>query len=144
MLPDDSQAYQFAVMLHHGLPASEAMCYFLETDDPGELAQATRVWQRSKRVLLAKQKLLGKEWELMSDDEKARAMLSQHYAQLAYFLGSIHYAEANAAEKAKLDTARSTLEAKVAGVAGKGDALQRFFDDLNKGVVKLPPRALPN
>jgi hypothetical protein len=66
----------------------------------------------------------------MSLDEMCRYALDRHYSQLAYLLHSEHYGEADQPRKAKLDTARSALEAKLAGMAGKTNALEQFLMDM--------------
>jgi hypothetical protein len=142
-LPTEEQAVQFAVMVHAGLPPSEAILYFLSTEDPKVLAEATRKWQRSRPVARALQTLMSKPWTGMSLEERCRYALDQHYSQLAYLLYSTHYAEAAAGDKAKLDTARTALEAKLAGTAGKGDAMSQFWDDLRAGRISLKPKVLP-
>jgi hypothetical protein len=143
-LPTEEQASQFAVMVHAGLPPSEAVQYFVTTEDPKELNELTRKWQRSRLVGRALSALMGKAWQAMSLEERCRYALDQHYSQLAYILYSNHYAEAALPDKNKLDTARTAIEAKLAGTAGKGDALSQFFDDVRSGRVKLAkPISMP-
>jgi hypothetical protein len=138
MGPTEEQAYQFAVMLAAGLPASEAILYFAETDDAAELAALIGKWMRSRLVKKATLQLMKKPWQDMNLEERAKYALDLHYSQLAYMLYSHHYAEVEQQNKAKLDTARQALEAKLAGYAGKGDALSRFFEDLRSERIKLP------
>jgi hypothetical protein len=83
--------------------------------------------------------LMKKAWQEMTLSEKMETALDIHYSGLAYFLFSHNYGDLGAADKAKADTARTALEQKLAGVAGRGDALSRFFDDINSGKVKLSP-----
>jgi hypothetical protein len=135
--PTEEQALQFCTMIQAGLPPSEAILYFIETDDPAEIALILRNWQRCRATKRAMAKLQSKSWQEMSLDERCKTALEQHYSQLAYVLYSNHYAEANQVEKSRLDTARQALEAKQAGTAGKGDAMSQFFDDIRSGRVKL-------
>ncbi len=139
MLPDKDQALQFAIMLQAGLPAAEAIRYFTDDTDASLLAQMTAKWSNCAVVRKATAQLMGKSWTEMSLDERIKYALEQHYSALAYLLFSTNYLNANAGEKAKIDTARVALEAKQAGMAGKGDALSRFFDDLNSGKLTLKP-----
>lgn len=140
MLPDDSQALAFAVMLQAGLPASEAILYFTEDiSDPNELAAILKKWQSSGKVRKAMLSLMRKPWHEMSLDERIRYALDLHYSSLAHFLFSHNYSEIGAADKAKADTARVALEAKLAGMSGKTDALTRFFDDIASGKLHLNP-----
>ena len=143
-LPDDNQAHQFATMLQAGLPASQAILYFIESDDPLEITQAIKKWSNSRAVRRAAAKLMGRDWTAMSTDERAKYALDIHYSQLATLLTSVNYTEANAGEKGKMDSARVALEAKLAGQAGKGDALTSFFDDVRSGRIKLPSSTVAN
>lgn len=129
MNPSKEQALQFAIMLKAGLPASQAIRYFTESQDPAELALMLDKWTHSKALADAQVKLLGKPWQDMSLDEQCDAGLDYAYAGLAYFLFSTNYAEMGSGDRAKFDTARQALEARRAGTAGRGDALSRFLDD---------------
>lgn len=138
--PSDEEAHAFATMLLSGLSAGEAILYFVENDDPTIIRDTLNTFQRSRKVKAAILKLQGKAWHLMTDDERARTALSTHYNQLAAFLNFNNYSELNQAEKSKADTARTALETKLAGQAGKGDPLSRFLEDLNSGRLKLTDR----
>jgi hypothetical protein len=140
LTPTREQAFQFALMLHHGLPAEQAILYFVETEDPRELALMVSKWTGSKYVGEAQKQLLGKDWTEMSLDEAIDVALNQHYRSLAFLLFSTNYLSANQGEKAKLDSARTALEAKKAGTAGKVDALSSFYDDVKTGRIKLNAR----
>lgn len=135
--PDDATATQFAFMLQAGLPPSEAILYFVAIDDPKELLAEVKRWQRSKNVRNALLKLMKTPWQKMTTEERMRHALDLHYSQLAYVLYSQNYLEAGTGEKAKADTARSAIEAKLAGTAGKLNAMDQFYDDLNSGRLKL-------
>lgn len=137
--PSKDQALQFVIMLRAGLPAEQAILYFLETDDPLVVSQTLQRWQRSREVSAAQRQLQGKDWQEMSDEEMMQAALGQHYRNLAFLLHSTNYITANQGEKAKLDSARTALEAKLAGTAGKMNALEQFYEDLRKGSVRLNP-----
>lgn len=139
-------AFQFAVMLTSGMPAEDAIRYFIPEDDPDPLGTAKTTlskWLRSTHVKQALKTLQGRSWQDMSGEERIKSALDLHYNQLAYFLYSHNYASLVGADKAKADTCRQALEAKLAGMAGKGDFLSRFFDDVQSGRVKLVPPASP-
>ena len=140
--PSEHEAHSFAVMLQAGLPPSEAILYFTDLDDPGDVAQLLAKWQRSRAVKVAMVRLMGKPWQEMSTEEMIKSGLDFHYRGLAYVLFSHNYAEAGPQDKAKLDSARAALEAKLAGLAGKTDALSRFFDDISTGKLKLQAAAV--
>jgi hypothetical protein len=137
MMPTEDQAFQFAVMLQAGLPASQAILYFVQSEDPGEIAHTLAKWLKSRAVRTAQTKLTGRAWQEMTLDERCRAALDQHYSGMAWLLFSQHYSEASSLDKGKLDSARMALEAKLAGTAGKQDALSQFFSDINTGKLKL-------
>ena len=134
MLPTSEQAIQFAVMLEAGVPPSDAVLYFLS--EPTDIAVAANKWPRCAAVRKALMSLQSKPWEKMSLEEKMTNALDYHYTTLAYVLRSNHYGEVDQATKSKLDAARVAIESKLAGTAGKTDALTRFFDDLAAGRVK--------
>jgi hypothetical protein len=143
-MPTEDQAMQFAIILSAGLPPSEAIRYFTLSDDPGEIIQTMHKWLKSALVRKAQNKLLGKQWQDLSLDERIKLSLDRHYSGMAWLLFSQHYAEADGSMKGKLDQARIALEAKQAGTSGKMDALSQFFDDINRGRVKLAkPITLP-
>jgi hypothetical protein len=139
-LPSQDQAFQFATMLRAGLPAEQAILYFLSDSDPVIITATLSKWQRSRAVGQAVKALEGKEWTEMSLDEMLNASLAQHYRTLAFLLYSTNYITANQGEKSKLDSARQAIEAKIAGTAGKVDALSAFYDDLRTGKIKLAAR----
>jgi hypothetical protein len=143
-MPSKDEALQFAIMLQAGLPASEAILYFIQPEDPQELALVLRKWLASAAVKEATKVLLGKSWTEMTLEEKIKTATDNHYAQLAYFLFSHNYSDLGTTDKAKADTARQALEAKLAGTAGKGDALSQFFSDINSGKIKLGKPVLPS
>jgi hypothetical protein len=143
MLPTSEQAIQFATMLRAGLPASDAILYFTDSTDPREVGQLLQDWQKSRAVRKAMLSLMGKPWEDMTLDEQCRYALDLHYAGLAYFLYSHNYSEVGQQDQVKLNTARAAIEAKLAGTAGKTDALTAFFEDVRAGRVKLQKPATP-
>lgn len=125
-------------MLSSGLPAEQAIQYFTESADPAEISAMLAKWQRSRSVQRAQVALMGKAWQEMSLDEKCETGLNQTYAGQAYLLFSVNYISASPAEKAKLDTARATLEARKAGTSGKMNALEQFFEDVKNKKLVLP------
>jgi hypothetical protein len=129
---DQDNALQFAVMLQAGLPPADAILYFTDSDDSREIQDQLRKWMSSRLVRQATATLMKRPWDKMSLDERCRYALDQHYSQLAYILHSEHYGEADPPRKAKLDTARQAIEAKLAGMAGKTDALSQFLLDMKE------------
>lgn len=136
MTPSPDQALQFAIMLQAGLPASDAIAYFIDLEDPAERARVLLTWLKSRSVRTAQQELMGKKWQDMNLDERCRYALDLHYSQMAYYLFNHNYVEMTSGDKTKADTARAALESKLAGNAGKGDALTRFLDDFTAAKKK--------
>lgn len=132
-LPSPDEATQFCMMLQAGLPAGEAIRYFTAEEDPATLGIILRKWRRCREVARAWKVIQGKSWTDMTLDEKMRAGLDMAYAGLAFVLYNTNYAEASASEKAKLDTARTAIEQKLAGTAGAGDPMSRFIADMQAG-----------
>lgn len=136
MRPSNEQAFQFAIMLQAGLPAEDAILYFTDEVDQELLEEMLRGWLSSKEVKQAILTLQGKPWNEMSLDEKIRTSLDFTYSSMAYFLLTHNYGSLGRDDKAKADSARAALEAKLAGTAGKGDALSEFFADLKADKLK--------
>lgn len=135
--PSKEQAHQFALMLGGGMPPIEAIRYFAPDLTPDELGGICKVWMNSSQVGRAILQLQGKEWQEMSLEERIQYSINKHYTEMAYFLYSHNYAQLVGADKQKADTCRQTLEAKIAGMSGKTDALTRFWEDIANGRVRL-------
>lgn len=148
MKPTPEQALAFAIMLKAGLPATEAIIYFFPEADPPDLKHFLGIWQRSAEVQKATLKLLGKPWQEMTLEEQLHCALDYHYAGLAHFLFANNYADLAPTDRAKADAARTAIESKLAGTAGKVDALGQFLEDVRSGRVKLSqplkPTVLPS
>ena len=135
------QAQEFARIVLSGVPTHKAARYFLpEVVDANEVRDAAMDFYRQPEVQEALEKLTGGvPWQRLSKDERLAISLDKHYAELAYFLWSNNYSDLDGAGKQKADTCRQALEAKVAGTAGKGNAMERFYEDLlvqyKKGAV---------
>ena len=141
--PDDSQASQFALMIHVGLSPKEAILYFLDPDlasDPSVVVAYTNLWVRSPKVQKELETHRGGKWETMTLDQRIKASLDKHYAEKAYFLFSHNFSELTGQELSKAQEARKVLEAKLAGTSGALDPLNQFFVDLKEGRVKLDAR----
>lgn len=140
-LPTADEAQQFAVMLTAGMPPEEAILYFFDEKD-NALAAIDR-WMKAKTVRSAITQLQGgKTWQTMSLDERIQFALEKHYTELSYYLFSRNYVTLQGADKAKADTARTTLEVKQAGLAGKTEPLAMFWADVKSGKVKLNTPAI--
>jgi len=142
MDPTREQALQFVTMINSGLPSNEAIKYFIDSDqllNPNFVKHLHDKWMLSRHVSAAQKELMGnKTWMQLSLDEKIKWSLEKHYAEHAYFLYTHNYSELQATEKAKADTCRTVLENKLAGMSGKLNALDAFFQDVMSGVVELP------
>lgn len=130
--PTKEEALQFVILLKAGVPAEHAIHYFAQSDDPGEVAVMLSKWLRSRAITEAQRSLLGKDWQELSTEEMCDVALDQSYRSMAYLLFTTNYVTANQGQKAKIDTARSALEAKKAGTAGKIDPLFAFIEEFKR------------
>lgn len=143
MNPTAEQAEQFALMLQAGLPAAEALLYFLpeeqrEQADPGQVALWAKKWANSKAVAKAMVGLQQGEWSALDPKRRIELALEKHYNEMAYFLYTHNYVDLNAAlDRAKADTCRVALEAKLAGLSGSTNALAAFWQDVSSGKLTL-------
>jgi murein L,D-transpeptidase YcbB/YkuD len=143
MNPDRETAMQFAIMVTSGMPPDEALPYFYPADTPAdELRRELKLWLKAPSIQAAVRAVQGKDWQGMSLDEKVRYAIEKHYAELAYFLYSRNYITLSQSDQRKADTARQVLEAKLAGMSGKMDALSQWFEDVRAGRVKLQGASL--
>lgn len=144
MSPSKEQAEQFALMLHAGLPAGDAILYFMpEGSDLGACIDAARRWEKHRLVLAALDALNGGEWVGKSPQERIELSLEKVYNEMAYFLFSHNYGDLQGDKQRKADTCRLALEAKLAGMAGKMDALYQFWSDMKAGRQKSLAAAFP-
>jgi len=142
--PTESEAHQYALMLHVGLPVQEAIQYFLSDEERLHevmIAGMMEKWNRSKLVREEVTKLLGKGWEEMSLDERVGVAIDKHYAEMAYFLFSHNFGELGGADWSKSMEARKVLEAKMAGTSGT-NPMEDFWRDIKSGKIQLG-RAIP-
>ena len=138
--PTPDHAKQFALMLHIGLPPSQAILYFLDEEmanDPEIALGAMKKWLASQSIQKELEKLMGGKWESLPLDQRIGKALDKHYAEKAYYLYSHNYTELTGIELSKAQEARKVLEAKLAGTSGKLDPLAQFWDDLKANKVKL-------
>ena len=136
-LPSDEQAHEFAVMIQSGLPATQAILYFVTEENPEAIEKWASRWLNSRAVNAAVTALMKKPWQQMSMQERMDYALTMHYNQLATMLISYNYLTAGGAEKAKMDDARKAIEAKNAGLAGQQGGLEMFYADLRAGKIQL-------
>ncbi len=125
------RAWQLALMLASGVPANEAIVYFLGADsDLRERQLVLQQWFKSSKLQAAIRRLNGADWHEMPLQERLQKAIDKHYSELAYFLYSHNYSEVDGINKTKSDTARTVLEAKLAGLAGQRDPLMAWIEDL--------------
>lgn len=139
MSPTKETAHQFALILSTGMPAKEAILYFLpeEPQEPGFVERTLTSWLRSKLVTSAIDALQGKPWSVMDPMERIRFAVNKTYNEMAYFLYSHNYAELAGADRAKADTCRHVLEQKIAGTSGQLSPVEAFWEDVLSGKRKL-------
>lgn len=140
--PSRDEALQLALMLQSGMPSSDAIRYFFEPDcPPDRLKFEHDRWMRHEHVQSAILHTMGKQWQDMTLSERIQFAIDKHYSEMAYFLYSTNYSLLTGSDKIKADTCRLSLEAKLAGMAGKMNALQMFWEDMKSGKIK--PVGLP-
>ena len=141
--PLKEDALQLALMLNSGMPSLDAMRYFYPDDDPERVRFEHDRWLRTRSVQSAiKTVQNGKSWQDMSLDERVKFAVDKHYSELAYFLYTNNYTLLSGQDRQKADICRAALEAKLAGTAGKMDALTSWMEDIRAGRVKLPHLAV--
>lgn len=139
LTPTKDQAAQYALMLQAGMPASEAIRYFLAEDlDPAQVSRLLDGWGRSEELQRQILALQGKPWQGMTAMERIEFSINKHYNELAYYLYSTNYAELQGQERQKADKCREVLEAKLAGTSGKLTAVESFYNDIITGKLRLP------
>lgn len=138
-MPTKDEALQFALMLSAGMPSLDAFKYFApEGLSDREYADLHRLWQKSKEVSDAILTIQGHSWQDMTAEERIKFAIEKSYVEMAYFIYSNNYTEAGAQVLAKYNQARTSLEAKVAGMAGKMNPLDRFLEDAISGKITVP------
>ena len=126
------EATELASMILSGAPIAEAVRYFWDEEQPEEvLIGCEETWPMQPEVLSALEELSGgMPWHRLGDDQRMDVSLRKHYNEMAYFLWTTNYTECDGAAKLKADTCRQSIEAKVAGMAGKESPLASFYHDL--------------
>lgn len=147
LAPTKEEAAHFVLMMAAGVPAAEAYGrYFAPETVPVQVVvEIAGKWLRHPYVKKALEELQGKGWEALQVEERIRLALDKHYSELAYLLYSRNYLElSGGTQTKKADTARTVLEVKLAGLAGKLDPLSRFWTDLTEGKIQVTkPSVLP-
>lgn len=149
--PTAEQATQIAIMIVSGMPSRDAIRYFTPPEfDAKQTDYFHDAWMRSKTLADAILAQYGQPWQGMTLGEKLDLVISKSYTEMAYYLYSNNMAELTGPDLAKAQAFRVAIEQKLAGQAGKLDALSQFWDDLRTGRVNLQPqpqhslgRALP-
>ena len=138
--PSPDQALQLALMVTSGMPMADAIRYFIPADMlPENLTGFVQLWEKSKVYAQALLTLMGAPWHKMAPEQRWKYALEKQYMEMAYFLSSHNHGELKGQAKQKAHTCRLALEAKLAGTAGKLNALEQFYDDVRTGKLKLAP-----
>ena len=137
LLPKPDEAMELALMLQAGVEPRQALGYFFDSSSEADIAYAH--WLPHRRLQEAFTKLNKGEWQKLSPEERIELALNKHYAEMAYFLWTHHFAELAGKELDKADVCRDVLEKKLAGTAGQ-TPLQRFWDDFVKQTKELKAR----
>jgi len=125
-------------MLQSGVPPLVAVRYFFpELEDEDTLLRLARSWGLHTYVQEEVRKYQGGSWQDLPPQERLKIALDKHYQEMAYFLYANNAAEMEGMRLTKSQTFRQALEAKLAGNAGKEDAMSRFMDDVLMGRIKV-------
>lgn len=133
--PTADQAIAVASLMFAGIPAIEACGIVAPEIDPVVLPDVARRWEKDPAVRTAVVTLKG-TWLSLSTEERAKVGVEKTYNAMAYFLFCHNYGELETAKRSKADACLKALEAKLAGMAGKGDLLTQFWAE---AVAKSKP-----
>lgn len=129
---NEFEAQQLALLILSGVPPIDAVAPFISSEaGEGALEKAAVELPRQQLVLKAIQDLSGGvPWQKLRPEERLQIALDKHYAEMAYFMWTHNYTDLSGVDKVKADTCRAALEAKLAGTAGKGSILDRFYEEV--------------
>lgn len=140
---DDSTADLLARFLHAGVHCAEALKYLRPgiTDETIREELAAK-WIGTTVLLDAVERLNGGAWPDLPADRRLEIALDRHYAELAYFLLTHNYTEADGLDYKKVVDARTAIALRIAGQEGKGDAFDEFMRAIQDGKVQMmiPPQ----
>lgn len=131
------EALQFALMISSGMPPMEAICYFYPEQPPDTLNLILKSWMGSKEVSRALLDIQGAPWQDLDLAARVAFAVDKAYSEMAYYIYSHNYVLLNGDQKSKYETCLKSLEAKLAGTAGKTNPLSDWWNDVRTGKVKL-------
>lgn len=140
LIPSPEAAAEVALMMASGMPSLEAVAYFVSDPDPGLIKHVHDAWMSHQHIADAILKLQGKAWHRMSKDERLQWAKDKAYAEMGYFIYSHNYSDLTGADLIKYDSCRKAIETKLAGMEGKVEGLQVFWNDLLSGKKGVGPR----
>lgn len=135
LVPSAEAASELALMLASGMPSLEAVAYFVADPDPGLIKHVHDAWMAHELVGAAILKLQGKAWHKLSKDQQLQLAKDKAYAEMGYFIYSHNYSDLTGADLIKYDNCRKAIETKLAGMEGKVEGMQSFWNDLLSGKV---------
>jgi len=144
--PTRDEAVQFVAMMASGMPALQAIMYFIPSDIAADTHYAkamVSVWIRSEDAEEAQKALMGGSWVDFTADEKIRYALEKHYVEAAYFLYTNNYSDLGPADTNKANMCREILEKRLAISEGSQDALSRFYAEVAKAKTSYSSPIVP-
>lgn len=142
-------AYEFVKLLHAGLSGLDALAY-IAPDYLGTIAEdadAQRAlltaWARSRLVLEATTKLNSAPWQSLDPEARLQIALDKHYAELAYFLYTHDWSEAEGTDLKKATDAREALAKRLEGSDSTTDSpMAAFMRAVQSGEIRMgiPPQ----
>ncbi len=139
--PAPDQADLAAVLLFAGLSIDDVLRRMYPDASDEAVAEAAIDWLRSEQMARATDVVLGGRWETLDPDRRLELALNKHYAELARFLLTVNFRDADGLDLKKLESAREALSAKVEGREGAGDLMVAFLKDVMAGKVKAQATA---
>lgn len=143
-------ARQLVQLLHAGVPALTCLAYLAPDYHAALTLEQRKAWYLalvgSRAVLDAARELNGGDWQTLDADRRLTLALDKHFAELAHYLYTHDYAEADGNEAKKISEARAAITEKLRGDSeGDDTPFTRMMRDLMEGKLRdadlAPPTA---
>lgn len=141
-------AYEFVKLLSSGIPAARAIAYFAPdyytSIDTAKRRDWLSRWSNDVVVATAAAKFNSGQWQELEKDARLQIALDKHLAELAYYLYTTTFAEAEGGELRKLTDAREAIMAVIKSQEGDAEtpwmrAMREMLSD-KLGATMGPPQ----
>lgn len=126
--PTADQARLFARMLELSMPGEMGVAHLLPELDPVMYPELARRWEKDPLVRAARFDV--RTWMEQTREQRMTRALEKAYDGGAIYLMTVDFVKAEAAQLAKCFKVVELLERKMAGEAGKTDAIAQFWIDM--------------